>query len=179
MIWQIAGSNRMPNYTATLQAAAEELLQNTNEVYDECSDGIAELDRIIVSVAALRVEATRSYLIPILYAYWERFFRTAFTEYIRVLSDAAIGFGDCHVPIAVVRVRQELAAFARQAGAPQLHELSDCYSFEELSTLFEEFSSWLARPVQFRDPENWVSTDGNVQFRVLEKNCRIIGLDAG
>jgi hypothetical protein len=166
----------MADYSAALATAAQEFLQNTNKAYDECSSGIAELDRIIVSVPASRTDTTRAYLIPMLYAYWERFFRISFSEYLRVLSSVTAKLSDCHVPIALLRVRRELSAFAKDAKAGRIHELSDSYSFCELSRLFEEFSVWLRGTLAFRDPEKWVTTGGNVQFTILEKNCQDVGL---
>lgn len=166
----------MSNYLPALQAAAQEFLLNTNKSYDECSQGISELDRIIVSVAASRSDATRAYFIPILYAYWERFFRTTFSEYIRVLSNVAILFIDSHIPLTTIRVRREFGAFAKESKIGKLHELSDRYTLGELSQLLEEFAVWIDGPISFRDPERWVDTESNVRFEVLEKNCRNIGL---
>jgi hypothetical protein len=166
----------MSAYSAAVASAANEFLDNTNKAYDECSYGIAELDRIIVSVSASRADAARAYLIPMLYAYWERFFRIAFSEYLRVLSNVTANLADCHVPIALIRVRRELSAFGKEAKAGRIHDLTDSYSFAELAKLFEEFSSWLKSTLSFRDPEKWVATGGNVQFAVLEKNCENIGL---
>jgi hypothetical protein len=167
----------MPKYLPALQTGAQEFLRNTNKAYDECSRGIAELDRIIVSVAANRADATRAYLIPILYAYWERFFRTSFAEYVRVLSNVAILFIDSHIPLTLVRLRREFSIFAKESNVGRIHELSDRYTCAELALLLEEFADWINGPVTFRDPESWVDTEGNVQFGVLEKNCRNIGLE--
>jgi hypothetical protein len=166
----------MADYSAALAAAAQEFLQNTNKAYYECSKGIADLDRIIVSVTASLSNTTRAYLIPMLYAYWERFFRISFSEYLRVLSNVSTKFSDCHVPIALIRVRRELSALAKEAKASRFHELSDAYSFSELSRLFDEFSAWLKGTLAFRDPEKWVATGGNVQFATLVKNCENVGL---
>ncbi len=164
------------NYSPALQVAAQEFLRNTNSSYDECCSGIAELDKIIVSVAANRADATRGYLVPILYAYWERFFRTSFTEYIRVLSNVAILFADSHIPLTVKRLRWELSAFAKEARIAKINELADRYTFDELSALLKEFSNWIDGSTTYRDPEDWVDTESNVRFEVLEKNCDNIGL---
>ena len=67
-----------------------------------------------MSVSASLSDITRAYLIPMLYAYWERFFRISFSEYLRVLSNVSTNFSDCHVPIALMRVRRELSAFAKK-----------------------------------------------------------------
>jgi hypothetical protein len=159
-----------------LDRAADTFLENTNVVYSECSEGVARLDRIIVSVHAELAGWTRTSLIPSLYAYWERFFTNALGEYLRALSTVGVACKDSHESLRRLRIRRELQDLGEFFGINQFHEMADKLSPREIQLLFEGSGRWLDESLEFPNPERWVETDNNVRFAVLERNLKRLAL---
>lgn len=167
----------MMSYQAALSASAEQFLINSDRVYEDCWKGISDLDKIIVSVHSQRADQARAYLLPSLYAYWERYFKSVMGEYLSALSQAGVLHKDCKSALARTRIRGELQGVAKVVGFRELHESADCLSTEELQKLLLEGSNWIAAAVEFRDPVTWVKTENNVKYHVLEQNYKRFALD--
>lgn len=159
-----------------LNRAANEFLDTTNVVYDECATGIARLDRIIVSVHTELVGWTRMLLIPSLYGYWERFFVAALGEYLRSISLVGVSCKDSHMALRKLRIRRELLDLASALGINKLHELSEKLSLPEIQLLFQNAMRWLDADLDFPRPERWIETESNVRFKVLERNLEKLAL---
>jgi hypothetical protein len=152
-----------------LNRAAQEFLETTNIVYDECATGIARLDRIIVSVHAELAGWTRMLLLASLYAYWERFFVATLGEYLRAISLVGVSCKDSHVALRTLRIKRELLDLASALGINKLHELAEKLSSSEIQALFQDALHWLEAELDFPRPELWIETESNVRFKVLEK----------
>jgi hypothetical protein len=159
-----------------LNRAAQEFLETTNIVYDECATGIARLDRIIVSVHAELAGWTRMLLLPSLYAYWERFFVATLGEYLRAISLVGVSCKDSHVALRTLRIKRELLDLASALGINKVHELAEKLSPSEIQALFQDALHWLEAELDFPRPELWIETESNVRFKVLEKNLERLAL---
>jgi hypothetical protein len=164
------------NRQDALSRAAEAFLQTTNAVYDECSTGIARLDRIIVSVHTDLTGWARMLLLPSLYAYWERFFVSALSEYLRAISVVGVACKDSHEALRTLRIRRELLDLGKAIGVSKIHELAERLSPSDIQTLFQDSLRWLDQSLDFPNPERWIDTESNVRFRVLEKNLERLAL---
>jgi len=132
-----------------LNRAAQEFLETTNVVYDECATGIARLDRIIVSVHTELAGWTRMLLLPSLYAYWERFFVAALGEYLRAISLVGVACKDSHAALRTLRIKRELLDLASAPGINKLHELAEKLSPSEIQALFRDALQWLDADLDF------------------------------
>jgi hypothetical protein len=159
-----------------LNRAAQEFLETTNVVYDECATGIARLDRIIVSVHTELAGWTRMLLLPSLYAYWERFFVAALGEYLRAISLVGVACKDSHAALRTLRIKRELLDLASAPGINKLHELAEKLSPSEIQALFRDALQWLDADLDFPRSERWVETESNVRFKVLERNLEKLAL---
>jgi hypothetical protein len=155
--------------------AGSEFLTTSDHSYDECLRGISELDRIIVGVPSILADRTRMYLLPSLYAYWERFFRTVFAEYLRCIGLIGIPLTYAKTKVAKTRSTRELANFASAFNISIFNQLAQTYSCAELKAVFETIQNYLNSNLDFPDPTKWVEADSNVKFKVLEKNCQRYG----
>ena len=157
--------------------AADEFLEVTDKAYDECSEGISELDKIIVASPSALVGKTRGYLKVCLYAYWERFFRIAFGEYLRCLTLVQLDFADVNDKLGQWLVRRELVRFSERHKVGKLHEMSDRFPPIVLKRVLRSLVKLLESPMSFRFPDEWIETESNVRFRVLERHCDRFGVD--
>lgn len=162
--------------TDTFEQNSKIFLNNTDAAYDECASGIANLDKIIVSVSSGSSSMTRGYLLPIIYAYWERFFRIVFSEYLRCVELSSIDLNSIHPQLAQLRLKREINDTLRKHGIKQLHETSSL-SIETAKTFFDNLAVVFQSPVTFNDPSNLVEIESNVNFTVLQKNCKNMGID--
>jgi hypothetical protein len=157
--------------------AAAEFLKNTDVAYDECASGISELDRIIVASPSALADRTRGYLVMCLYAFWERFFRVAFGEYVRCIGLVGLNLGDVQESVARTWLRRELTAFGKRHKGTKLHDLADHHAPKALRQLLGRFVADLESPLCFDARSEWVETESNVRFSVIEKHCKRYGVD--
>ncbi len=120
---------------------------------------------------------TRGYLLPIIYAYWERFFRIVFAEYLRCVERISIHLHQIHPQLAKFKLRRELNDILRRNSVKQLQEIASSLGIEESKTFCENLAAFFNLPVTFTDPTTWVETESNVNFFVLETNCKNVGID--
>lgn len=165
------------SYKASLNSSADAFLIATDKLYLDCDRGISDIERIIIAVPSSLSDKTRAYMVPVLYAYWERFFKICFAEYLRALEQAGISMRDCKASIARFRIRKELQGIASALKLSSLSDAVDKTNTDELGKLFQDIGTWLNGPLGFKDPAAWVNTESNVRFRVLEKNCKVAGVD--
>lgn len=165
------------------KCVAEEFLTTTNTSYDECAKGIAALDRIIVASPSHLTGITRMSLIPALYAYWERFFRICFSEYLRCVSLKQIPLNCINEDLAKLRVRQEVCERLMQCNHKTLLDrldkngILDAYEHaSNLKSITSDLHLLFSVPTTFIEPANWVITDSNVRFKVIKKNCESFGV---
>jgi hypothetical protein len=159
------------------QDCAEVFLKNIEPIYDDCDDGISKLDRIIVSVSNILQGRTRFYLIPMLYAYWERFFKLSLLEYLRSLHLANKKLTELNQSLAEFLVVHEIGASLERLKIDRLNELPRKVPLPEMVRYFSDFASWILQPVEVVSGEDMIVTESNVDFRVLEKNCKNLGID--
>ncbi len=161
---------------------AEEFLGATNPIFEECTGGLAMLTRIIVSSPSSLAGNARAALVPAIYAYWERFFRMTFGEFLRSVSLARLDLASVSTPLARLRIRRDVLQL-RTSHRDHLLRIVD----RDVRTSGPEFLSASAELanietlcrtiVSFPDPTDWIETDSNVRYEVLEKNCRNLGLN--
>ena len=160
-----------------LKAAAIEFLASTDTAYDDSIAGISTLDRIIVGTPAILTPQTRGYLVPILYAYWERFFRIAFGEYLRCISLAQVPVQDLNLKLAVLRISSELKSITETHKFKEFHELCRNRTISEMKSLLARILFTAEQPAEFLEPSKLVKTYSNVEFETLEENCQKLGID--
>lgn len=162
---------------------ADTFLSATNAIYDECQQGISTLNRIVVATPAALSGDARTALIPALYAYWERFFKMTFSEYLRSVTLEGLTVAQASTTLVRLRIRRAAVDFERHAqgrlvpavnndvlGAARI-ELGD------LLRAIGALDALYSTPLTFADPDEWIDTDSNVRFKVLERNCRRLGLE--
>jgi|GEM_PF-5738538 len=164
-------------YTRALLVSAEEYLRTTDAAYEECSKGIANLDRIIVGVPSSLASVTRTYLLPILYAYWERFFVTSFSEFLRCLALAQIPLGRLNPSLAKQSLRGTISESLKNLKIRNIEELPAIGDVRETKRYFRRIHAQIDSPAQFNDPSTWIDTSNNVRFEVLDRNCKNLGLN--
>ncbi len=160
-----------------LAAIADEFLHTSDHAFDECREGISGLDRIIIATPALLVDRARGYFVALLYAYRERFFRVSFGEYLRCFSLAGIKFEHGEERLLKYRLCRQLAAFSKQHGITMLHELPQRSSPSSVKAAIQALRDGLDAPLAFNNPAEWVETEANVKFTVLETNCKRFCVD--
>jgi hypothetical protein len=159
-----------------LEQAAAEYLTNTDSAYLECDQGISALDKIIVGTPSHLSDQARAFLIPMIYAYWERFFRIAFSEFLRCVTLAKIDLETINLPLASFRISRELSAFAASHKIGNLNELAHKHTPIQLRPVLKGLHDFLLYPVEFPNPTDWIKTYSNVGFETLEENCRKVGV---
>ena len=85
--------------------------QVTHGAEQRGADGLTPselLSRIAVACPASLTGHARTSLVPALYAYWERFFRTAFGEFFRCLTQECISVQNISIPLLRHRIRPEI-----------------------------------------------------------------------
>ena len=167
------------SYAVALKKSANEFLGTTNAAYDECAFGIGTLDKIIVAVPSALAPATRTNLLPILYAYWERFFRLAFSEFVRCVSLAQIPLSKVNSNLAKFRLKQEFRTFLASAKVSHLSELAVSLDIDETRRRIGGLHLCIDAPLTFDRPTDCIVTASNVKYSVLEENCRNLGVDLG
>ncbi|TAN44562.1 MAG: hypothetical protein EPN22_06290 [Nitrospirae bacterium] len=163
--------------TTTIEESATTFLSSTDQAYAECANGISNLDKIIVSVSSRFSGMTRGYLLPIIYAYWERFFRTVFAEYLRCVELMRADLNAIHPNLAQFRLRRELNEILKRHSIKQLQEISSTLDIEQAKAFCENLADFFKLPIVFADSTNWIETESNVNFTVLESNCKNFGID--
>lgn len=161
----------------TFERIAERFLNNTDPAYEECASGIAGLDKIIVNVSSRFSSTARGYLLPIVYAYWERFFRIVFSEYLHCIELSGINLISIHPQMARFRLRKELNSLLNSHRIKQIHEVASILNIEDAEKFFENLRVLFRNPVTFSDPTTWIETESNVNFNVLNDNCNNLGID--
>jgi hypothetical protein len=167
---------------------AEAFMLASDAIYDECQAGIATLDKIIVSCSSLYTAQARSALVPALYAYWERFFRVVFAEFLHCITVDSRPLHELNHNLGRLRLRRELQARARtrdellrglQAppGAQPLPLNEARKLLVSARDALHEIEQLCDAPLSFVDPETWIDTESNVRFEVIERNCKRLGLD--
>jgi HEPN superfamily RiboL-PSP-like protein len=160
-----------------LKDISNDFLISSDLVFDECVDGLKNLDRIVVDVNSSLAPLTRGYLIPIIYAYWEKFFRTVFLEYLRCIEIVQIDLEEVNPDVISLRFRKELRKTALDKKIPELHEIANKLNLEEMKNLIERLTSQLSQPLSFPDNIDWVGTESNVSAKVLSKTCDRLKVD--
>jgi len=160
-----------------LQRNAEDFLKNTDMAYSECETGIANLDRIVVSVNSAQSSMARGYLLPIIYAYWERFFKIVFSEFLVCFEKNNILLKNANEIIAKFRLKKELLDCLKNRNTSRLHDLPKKHDIKDLSNIFRELALFFDEPIKFQDPSTWIETESNVRFEVLEANCKNLGIN--
>lgn len=164
-------------HTPDLERVADEFLCLSDATYTECEKGVSTLDRIIVSVTEALAPVTRSALLPTLYAYWERFFRVVFSDYVRCLGAAAIPAERFCEAILKFRLKGEVNETCKVFKASHTTELVSKITSDEARAQFKRLHDFFSLPLAFTDPTEWINTESNVTYRVLQKNCANLGLD--
>jgi hypothetical protein len=160
-----------------LELNADNFLKNTDVAYAECAAGLANLDRIVVCVCSSYSSMTRGYLLPMIYAYWERFFKVVFSEFLVCIEANNVPFKNVNTDIAKFKIKKELSISLKNKNVGHLQELPNNCEIAELLEFFSGYALFFEKPISFADPSDWISTESNVQFAVLEKNCKNLGLD--
>jgi hypothetical protein len=119
----------------------------------------------------------RGYFVPILYAYWERFFRIAFSEFLRCIAITKFHVDEIRLKLAVLRIGRELADISHKHKFKQLHELCQNRSMAEVKSLLRQLLVTVESPVEFSPLYQWVKTYSNVEYSTLEDNCIRLGID--
>ena len=162
---------------------ADTFLSATNLIYDECQQGISILSRIVVATPAALSGDARTALIPALYAYWERFFKMTFAEYLRSITMEGLTVVQASTTLVRLRIRRAALHFEKRAQGKLLPAVDNDVlgaARTELSDLLREIGALDAlysTPLAFADPDEWIDTESNVRFKVLEKNCKLLGLE--
>ncbi len=155
-----------------LKSVSDEFISSTEEIWETCVSGLKNLDRIVVDVNSALADMTRGYLVPMLYAYWERFFRLSFSEYIRCLEKAKIDLDDIKPDLISMTFRKELLRKAKNHKIKRLETLADAFALQELRLQVGRFCGALHHHLSFSQGIDWVETESNVGFKVLEKTCK-------
>ncbi len=160
------------NSSDKLKKASEHFIKTSDEIWTDCINGLKNLDRIIVDSNSSIVSMTRGYLIPIVYAYWERFFKTIFCEYIRCLEMAKIELDYIDPEVIAFRFRKEML---NSASAHKIKKPEDMANLDlqDLRKHVKAFSTQLFNTLDFPQHIDWVDTESNVTFQVLEKTCKL------
>ena len=152
-------------------AIAEEFLTSSDAAYQEVVSGVSILDRLIVSTPSSLADRARGYFVPLLYAYWERFFRISFGEYLRCISTSNIAMGHTHERVGRYRYSRLVSDFFKSNNSSDLHGIIERLSPVDFRNKIQELRTELEKSLAFPDSESWVETDSNVKFAVLKKNC--------
>lgn len=162
--------------SAQISLLAQEFLATTNPVYDECEQGIRRLDQIVVGVSSLLADHARMALTPVLYAYWERFFRMTLGEYIRVIATYKGNLLEFKTPLAKEWLRIRCGDLYKTHKVQRLTEMPSRVGVESTLLAIEQLYTDVAKPLSF-DPSQWVDTENNVAFHVVERNFEKLGID--
>lgn len=157
--------------------SAEEFLRTTDVVYEECANGLATLDRIIVSVNSSLADHTRSYLVPLVYAYWERFFKMTFAEFLRCVTLRGITAMQLNSNLAQFLLKVKINDALKNSRIGRIQELAGKQIIEEAKQHYDSMHSWFSAPLQLLSPANLVETESNVKYEVLDSNCKNFGID--
>lgn len=159
-----------------LDRVADDFLRSTDTVYTECERGVSTLDRVIVSVAESLAPMTRAALLPTLYAYWERFFRVVFSEYVRCVGATSIPAERFCEALLKFRLKGEVSALLKTLKVTHANELVARSTPDQTRDLFKRLHEFFGLPLAFSNPTDWINTESNVAYHVLEKNCANLGL---
>lgn len=163
----------------TFEQCADMFLNRTNPTYDECQKSIDGLDKILVSVHSSNAPILRSYFVPILYAYWERFFCNAFTEFLACLALAEFEPRRLTSALAKTSLKRKIAELSDPPKIKLAIEIASKQSADSAEMWIEQLDKWTRCPLEIKDPENWIITESNVGFEVLSKNCSNFGVNIG
>jgi RiboL-PSP-HEPN len=166
----------VPNAIAIEQAATE-FLRATDQTYQECAGGIAQLDRLIVNVSSSMADHARVYLLPCLYAYWERYYRILFGEFLRCVSLIGIHPADGNTELVRNHIFRGLKRLLKNQGVKALEELPHHCDVLNTRAFLSGLVEWVDTPISFADPDEWVITTPNIKFEVLQEMCRVLGLN--
>lgn len=162
--------------SSQLTSLTKAFLDSTNPVYDECERGIQRLDQIVVGVPSMLGDHARTALTPALYAYWERFFRTTLGEYIRILSAFNVNLIELNKNLANAWVRERCGQLYKTHKVKQLTEMPHRLGAEATVAELEQLVAELTKPISF-NPSDWVDTENNVSFAVVQRNFVKLGVD--
>lgn len=155
---------------------SDEFLLSSNRAYDECAFGIRRLDQMIVSVSSPLAGDARTALTPILYAYWERFFRVVVGDFFRIVSGLRLNVLELNVSLATEWMKFRCTEFHAAYGIKHLAELAPRYGIQTAVQLIEALGRDFLHPPVF-EPTKWVDTENNVSFHVVARNLNRIGAD--
>jgi hypothetical protein len=137
------------------------------------------LDRLIVNVSSSMADQARSYLLPCLYAYWERYYRILFGEFLRCVSLVGLPMADGNTRLVRYRVAREIRSRLDTRKVKVLEELAHVGDVPSTRSFLSDLVTWLDTPLSFSDLETWIITTPNIQFEVLEEMCERLGLNVG
>ena len=156
------------------QDPVDVLTRSLDNLYEKCERGITCLDRIIVSAPDSDTSRTRMYLVPALYSYWERFFKTALMEYLRAVSRTGLIIDNIDPSLA-----RTYYCVGLQHIQGKAKKVKDPISKQSIVTICNQLQVWANNPVDFNlsDDTTWVKTDSNVNYRAVTQNCNRLGLN--
>jgi hypothetical protein len=160
-----------------IEQAATEFLRATDQTYQECAGGIAQLDRLIVNVSSSMADHARVYLLPCLYAYWERYYRILFGEFLQCVSLLGIHPANGNADLVRNHMFRGLRSRLKMQGVKALEDLAHHCDVPNARAFLSGLVDWIDTPMSFSDPDEWVITTPNVKFEVREEMCRDLGLN--
>lgn len=161
---------------------ADTFLTSTNHIYDECQHGISTLSRIVVASPSSLTGDVRTALVPALYGYWERFFKLTFSEYLRSITVAGLPVAQVSPSLARLRIRRAALTLENRAKGQLLAAVDKdvlVAARAELASFMAQLTdidALYAAPLSFTPADEWIETDSNVRFKVLERTCKLLGL---
>lgn len=163
--------------------AAANFLAASNSIYDECQTGITKLSKILVSVHSSIADDARTALVPALYAYWERYFRLVFAEYLRAVESDGLQFAQATEDLRRCRIRREVLSLDQSHRLLLLGLIDKQGSTVARGTLqaivgqLQQIDALYGSSLAFPDAVDWIVTESNVRYEVVEKHCRMFGID--
>jgi hypothetical protein len=147
-----------------IERAATEFLSTTDQTYQECAGGIAQLDRLVVNVSSSMADHARVYLLPCLYAYWERYYRILFGEFLRCVSLIGIRPANGNTELVRNHMFRGLRRRLQMQGVKALEEAAHRCDVPSTRSFLSDLVLWVDTPISFSDPEEWVITTPNIRL---------------
>lgn len=168
----------------TPEVVADGFVLATDPHYQECATGIGYLDRVIVASPHFLTDRTRSFLLPALYGYWERFVRLVFADYLRAVEMHAIEVHHLLPPVGRELVSRywdgQLANIRGVGGAnhriKSVSQLQHEVDVPGASQVVTAVGGFMTAPATFPDPIDWVDTSRNIRHEILAENCSRLGV---
>jgi len=154
----------------------EQFSTNTDKIYTECENGINNLDKIIVSISSTHTSMARCYLFPILYAYWERFFKIVIFEFFSCIELNKLNLKTINSNIAKYALKKHLTSKFKAIKIDRLQEISSKMEINDAYNFLIEIAKLFDDPIIFDSAIKWIETGSNVNFNIIEDNLSNIGI---